>query len=69
MGLLKLNNGPLEIGDELLVIGSTTGVLRCGVESMEVDGVGVSKVEKGDSVGVRLPKCRKGDEVYRVVKR
>jgi len=69
VGLLHLNAGSLKIGDDILIIGNTTGVAKCNVKTMEVKKKNVEKVKKGDDVGVRLPKCRKGDEVYRIVKK
>ncbi len=69
VGLLKLNTGKLRIGDEILIIGKTTGVLRHKLESMEINHKKVSEVKKGEDVGILLPFCRKGDEVYRVVKK
>ena len=69
VGLLRLNTGKLRTGDEVLIIGKTTGVLRHKVESMEINHKKVSEVKKGEDVGILLPFCRKGDEVYRVVKK
>jgi U32 family peptidase len=69
VGLLKLNTGVLKINDEILIIGKTTGVQRIKIESMEVNHKQVSEVKKGDEVGLKVPECRKGDEVYKVVKK
>ena len=64
---LKLNTGKLETEDEILIIGKTTGVIRHKIESMEIKHKKVKEAKKGQDVGVKLPFCRKGDEVYRVV--
>lgn len=69
VGLLKLNTGKLRINDEVIIIGKTTGVVRSIIKSMEIGHEKVSEVKKGDSAGIILPMCRKGDEVYRVIKR
>ena len=69
VGLLKLNSGNLKIGDEIIIIGKTTGVLKHVIESMQIKKTSVKKIEKGQEAGIELPFCRKGDEVYKVVKK
>jgi len=69
VGLLKINTGKLSIGDELIILGKTTGIVRGKVESMEIEHKKISEAKKGDIIGISLPLCRKGDELYRVVKR
>ncbi len=69
VGLLKLNTGKLKIGDEIYIIGKTSGVIRHKIESMETQNKQISEAIKGDNIGIRLPKCRKGDEVYKIVKK
>jgi len=53
---------------EIFIIGKTTGILRCKIKSMEINKKSVDKVRKGQDVAIKLPKCRKGDEVYLIVK-
>ena len=69
VGSLKLNAGSLKIGDGVLIIGKITGVLRCKIKSMEISRKAVGRVRKGQDVGIKLPKCRKGDEVYKIIKK
>ncbi len=69
VGLIKLNTGKLRIRDEILIIGKTTGVVKTKIKSMEINHKKVNEVKKSDNVGIMLPFCRKGDEVYKVVKR
>jgi len=69
VGLLKLNNGPLKIKDEILIIGKTTGLLHDKIKSMQIEHKEVKIVKKGEKVGIKLPKCRKGDEIYLVVRK
>jgi len=68
VGLLKINTGKLRIGDEILILGKTTGVVKEKVESMEIEHKKIQEGKKGDMIGILLPFCRKGDELYRVVK-
>lgn len=69
VGLLKLNTGSLNSGDDIIIIGKTTGVIRSKIESMEINKKQVQKVKKGDDVGIKLPFCRKGDELYKIIKK
>ncbi len=69
VGLLKLNTGELKIKDEILILGKTTGILRCKIESMQINKKIVREVKKSQDVAIKLPLCKKGDEVYKVVKK
>jgi len=63
---IKLESGELLMGDKVLIIGPTTGCMESSIDSMEVENKKVDSVKKGDSVGVKLPKCRKNDKVYKL---
>ena len=57
-------------GDELLIQGPTTGVIRHRVASIQIDRQAVPTAEKGASVAVRLPSpARRGDQVYLLVEK
>ena len=64
---IKLSS-ELNVGDDILIIGPTTGIVKDKVERIEIDRVSVKKAGKGQYVGIKLPSVRKGDEVYVVVK-
>ena len=66
---LKLNSGKLKIGDEVYIIGNSTGISRAKIKSMEINHKPVQKAEKSQAVGVKLPKCRQGDDVYLIKSR
>lgn len=59
----------LKIGDKIVVIGKTTGVIHSKIESMERLNKSIKKVKKGQEVGIKLPRIRKNDEVYLIKKR
>jgi putative protease len=65
---VKIFTGNLSVGDEIYIQGKSTGLIRARIESMEINNKKVSKAEKGD-VGIKLPFCRKNDEVYLIVKK
>ncbi len=66
---LKLNAGSLKIGDDIFIIGKTTGIVKCKIKSMEISKKTVCRVRKGQEVAIEIPKCRKGDEVYKVIRK
>jgi len=58
----------LKIGDNIIVIGKTTGIVNSKVESIEIKNKKVSSAKKTDEVGIKLPLVRKNDEVYIIKK-
>ncbi|NYB51150.1 MAG: U32 family peptidase [Methanobacteriaceae archaeon] len=61
---------PLQVGDNIIVQGPTTGSVIGEVESMQIRGENVQKGEKGENVGILFDqKVRPGDLVYRRYKR
>jgi len=69
VGLLKLNTGILKIGEEIMIIGKITGVLKHKIISMQMNHKPIEKAVKGDEIGIKIPFCRKNDELYKVVKK
>ncbi len=62
---VEILSGSLKVGDKILVIGNKTGVLKQKVSSMHLDYKNVSKVKKGDVIGLLVSeRVRKNDEVY-----
>jgi len=54
----------LKVGDDIIIIGKTTGITHSKVERIEINKKPVDSGNKGDEVGLKLPKVRKNDEVY-----
>jgi putative protease len=69
VGLLKLNTGNLKIGDKILILGKTTGIIQSQVQTMEINHKSILNALKSQTIGIKLPVCRKGDELYKVIKR
>ncbi|MDD5193123.1 MAG: U32 family peptidase [Candidatus Nanoarchaeia archaeon] len=67
VGLIRMNAGKIKIGDEIFIIGKITGVLKTKVESMQRNHQQINEAKKGEEIGIKLPLCRKGDEVYKIV--
>jgi len=57
----------LKIGDEIIIIGRTTGLEKAKVERLEIKNKPVKKAAKGQEIGLKLPKVRKNDEVYKII--
>lgn len=60
----------LKLGDELIIQGPTTGFVKQKAESMQIEGLDITKAIKGQNVGLKVDeKVRSGDLVYKKVKR
>jgi len=58
----------LKVGDEIVVIGKTTGLEKAKVERLEIKNKSVKKAKKSQEVGLKLSLVRKNDEVYKIIK-
>ena len=59
----------LKVGDKIIVVGKTTGLVKSVVERMEIHNKKVNSGKKGQEVGIKLPLVRKNDEVYVIKKK
>jgi len=66
---IKVMSGKLKLGDDILILGKDIGIVRDKIERMEINHRQVKSVRKGQSVGIKIPKVKKGCAVYLVVKR
>jgi putative protease len=67
VGLIKLNSGKIKLNDEIYILGKTTGVIKTKIETIEINHKSVSEAKKGDNIGLKLPCCRKGDDIYKII--
>ncbi|HPD81744.1 MAG TPA: peptidase U32 family protein [Candidatus Pacearchaeota archaeon] len=58
----------LNLGDKIIVIGKTTGLINSKVERIEINHLPVKKAIKGQEIGIKLPSVRKNDEIYKIKK-
>ena len=64
---ITLEAGDLNVDDEFVVVGPTTGALRTEASKIMLDGVPVRSARKGDVISVELPrKARRGDKIYKL---
>ena len=67
---IRVCDSGFALGDELLIQGPTTGVLRVAVASIQIEHAAVPRAQRGQSVAVQLDTpVRPGDRVYRVTGR
>lgn len=57
----------IRVGDKIIVIGKSTGIVNSKVERIEIKNSPVEKAEKGQEIGIKLPLVRKNEEVYKIV--
>lgn len=68
VGEFLLESNCLEVGDEILITGPTTGALEATAEEIRVDMLPVRKAEKGQHISIPLTeKIRPSDKLYKVV--
>lgn len=60
-------NAGIKAGDDLLIIGPTTGVVECKAENMMVNNQVVDRVSRGTVFSMKVPvKVRPSDKVYKM---
>lgn len=64
----KLENDDLKIGDDILIIGPTTGVIEMNLKEMMVDYTNVEIAGKGDEISFPIEEIiRRSDRLYKLV--
>lgn len=61
---ISINSNELKIGDEIYITSDKTGIVRTKIESMQIEHNPITSTKKGDKIGIKVPKCNEGDEVY-----
>lgn len=65
VGEFKIESGSLSVGDEVIITGPTTGLIRFHVTELRYEMQPVDKVEKGQVFSMPVPeKVRPSDRVY-----
>jgi putative protease len=65
---IKLSSS-IRVGDDIIVIGKTTGLLNSKISYMEMNKKSIEKADKGDEIGIKLSLVRKSDEIYKIIKK
>jgi putative protease len=66
---VKMFSGRIKTGDEIYLISKNRAIKRLTVESLEKDGKSVESAKKGEEVGIKLPRCSSGDDIYIIRKK
>lgn len=66
---MKLHANSLSVGDEIYIIGKNSGINRVKVERIEVEHKPIIHAKKGMLVGIKVPRCQKGDSVFLIEKK
>lgn len=65
---IKIETNSLEIGEDILIIGPTTGVIEDQVKEIRVDLKKVNKTEKGEVCSIPIKELvRRGDQLFKLV--
>jgi len=65
----KVETGSISIGDEILIIGPTTGVVEYTIPELRLDDKTVEIVTKGEVCSMPIPTAlRRSDKLYKLVK-
>ena len=68
VGEFLLEAADLNIGDDILITGPTTGVIELKVSEIRVDLKKVDRAVKGESISIVVPdKIRRADKLYKVI--
>jgi putative protease len=63
-----IETGEVAPGDEILIIGPTTGVIETTVSELRVNEINVDKAVKGDACSIPVPSVvRRSDKLYKLV--
>ena len=65
---IKLSS-ELKLGDDIVVLGRNTGIVNSHVKKIEINKESITTAKKGDEIGIKLAPVKKGDEVYKILKR
>jgi putative protease len=69
VGEFLIESHSLKKGDQVLITGPTSGVIKTKVEEIRVDDKDVDSVVKGDVFSIQVPKIvRPSDKLYKIVK-
>ena len=68
MAEFTMASGEVSVGDEVLIIGETTGVIELTVPELRVDLKPTEKAVKGEKLSLKLDELiRRGDKLYKLV--
>ncbi|MGL1889860.1 MAG: U32 family peptidase [Reichenbachiella sp.] len=68
VGEFQMETHSLESGDEIMITGPTTGIVKTTIGEMRVENKAVDKVKKGDNFSIEIEEViRPSDKLYKIV--
>lgn len=68
IGEFKLESGNLKVGEKIIIMGPTTGVVRTAIEELRVNDQVVDEVQKGQLFSTPIKeKIRPSDKLYKLI--
>lgn len=68
VGEFLMETHTLEKGDEVMITGPTTGIVKTKIEEMRVENQSVEKVKKGDNFSIQIDETiRPSDKLYKII--
>ncbi len=64
---IKLSSN-VKIGDEIIIIGKDTGIVKSKIDYMEINNKSVKEAAKGEEIGLKIKNAKKNNEVYKIIK-
>jgi putative protease len=68
VALIKMYAGEIKEGDEIYLYNDNSAIKRIKIESIEKNSKKISIAKKGDEIGIKMPKCKKGSDIYLILK-
>src|SRR3989338_6808719 len=70
IGEFLIQSEKINVGDEIIITGNTTGVVQAKVESMFVNDKQLTSAKQGDTITIKIPeRVRENDKLYVVVQK
>lgn len=68
IALIKMHAGEIKKGDEIYLYDNNSAIKRIEVKRIEKNNKEIQKAQKGDEIGIEIPKCKKGTDIYLIIK-
>ncbi|HNF31943.1 MAG TPA: U32 family peptidase, partial [Bacteroidia bacterium] len=68
VGEFKLESGTLSVDNDIMITGSTTGIIMTKIQELRMDDLPVTTVKKGDVFSMPVTeKIKPSDKLYKII--